>query len=69
LARALLDVEGTTAVRLGDDGLLDVETARLDALQSALPEIAARERAGVRSLSVSDASLDALFDDLVGGAR
>jgi ABC-2 type transport system ATP-binding protein len=69
LARALLDVEGTTAVRLGEDGLLDVETARLDALQSALPEIAARERAGVRSLSVSDASLDALFDDLVGGAR
>lgn len=69
LARALLDVEGVTAVRIGEDGLLDVETARLDALQNALPEIAARERAGVRELSVSDASLDSLFDDLVGGTR
>ncbi len=69
LARALLDVEGVTAVRLGEHGLLDIETSRLDALQTALPAIAAHERVGVRSLSVSDASLDALFDDLVGGVR
>ncbi|MCY2961889.1 MAG: ABC transporter ATP-binding protein [Planctomycetota bacterium] len=69
LARALLDVDGVTAVRLGDDGLLDVETSRLDELQTRFPAIAAAERAGVSSLSVSDASLDALFDDLVGGLR
>lgn len=69
LARALLGLDGVAAVRLGDDGLIDVETSRLDELQARLPGIAAQERAGVRSLSVSDASLDALFDDLVGGAR
>jgi len=69
LARALLDVEGVTAVRLGDDGLLDVETSRLEELQARLPAIADAARAGVRGLSVSDASLDALFDDLVGGVR
>lgn len=69
LARALLDVQGVTAVRLGDAGLLDVETSRLDEFQARLPAIAAEERAGVRSLTVSDASLDSLFDDLVGGVR
>lgn len=69
LARALLDLDGVTAVRLGDDGLLDVETSRLEELQSRLPAIAAEQRAGVRGLQVSDASLDALFDDLVGGVR
>jgi len=69
LARALLDLDGVTAVRLGEDGLLDVETSRLEELQARLPAIAAEQRAGVRGLSVSDASLDALFDDLVGGLR
>lgn len=69
LARELLDVEGVTAVRLGDDRLLDVETSRLEELQARLPAIAAAARAGVRGLSVSDASLDSLFDDLVGGVR
>ena len=69
LARALLDLDGVTAVRLGENGLLDVETSRLEELQARLPAIAAEQRAGVRGLSVSDASLDALFDDLVGGLR
>lgn len=69
LARALLELDGVTAVRLGDDGLIDVETSRLEELQTRLPAIATQERAGVRGLSVSDASLDALFDDLVGGVR
>jgi len=69
LARALLSLDGVTSVRVGNDGELDVETSRLDELQARLPQIAAEERAGVRGFTVADASLDSLFDDLVGGAR
>ncbi len=69
LARALLAVDGVTAVRLDGAGRLDVETARLDELTARLPAIATAERAGIEAFSVADASLDALFDDLVGGGR
>lgn len=69
LARALLDLDGVTSVRLGADGQLDVETSRLEELQARFPAIAAEARAGVNGLAVSDASLDALFDDLVGNPR
>ena len=67
LARALLDLEGTLSVRIGPDGKLAVETNDLDGLQIALPAITARERPGVRAFEIVDTSLEALFDDLVGG--
>jgi ABC-2 type transport system ATP-binding protein len=69
LARALLALDGVSAVRIGADGALDVETKSLEELETRLPAIAAEVRAGVRRLSIADASLDALFDDLVGGVR
>jgi ABC-2 type transport system ATP-binding protein len=69
LARALLVLAGVTSVRVGDGGALDVETRDLAELQAHLPALAAEARAGLRRLAVSDASLDALYDELVGGAR
>ncbi|MBL8862822.1 MAG: ABC transporter ATP-binding protein [Planctomycetes bacterium] len=69
LARALLTLDGVSAVRVGEDGALEVETRDLAELETRLPALAAEVRAGVRRLAIADASLDALFDELVGGAR
>jgi len=67
LARALLELEGTSTVRIDPDGgLLSVETFDLGRFHAELPRIAARERAGIQTLESTDAGLDAVFDYLVG---
>ena len=67
LARALLDHEAVTAVRLAPDGSgLSIETSDVERFFAGLPAIAARERAGIESLETPDAGLEAVFDYLVG---
>jgi ABC-2 type transport system ATP-binding protein len=69
LARALLALDGVTSVRVGAEGALDVETRDLAELETCFAAIAAETKAGVQRMAVADASLDALFDELVGGTR
>jgi ABC-2 type transport system ATP-binding protein len=65
LAGALiaLDCVGSTRV---EDGALSVETHDLGDFLERLPAVCAASRAGVRSLDCPDASLEAVFDYLVG---
>jgi len=65
LARALVALEHVESVRIGAEGAVDVETRDLAAFQGEFAALAARERAGVRSLVSADASLEAVFDYLV----
>jgi ABC-2 type transport system ATP-binding protein len=66
LARALVSLDHVASVRLdADGGTIALETRDLAAFQSDFPAIAARERAGVRSVESADASLEAVFDYLV----
>lgn len=67
LARALLALEGTSSVALAPEGdRLALETFDLERFHAELPAIAARERAGIRTLASTDAGLEAVFDYLVG---
>jgi ABC-2 type transport system ATP-binding protein len=67
LARALLELEGTSSVHVAPEGgRLALETFDLPAFHAELPRIAARERAGIQTLESTDAGLDAVFDYLVG---
>jgi ABC-2 type transport system ATP-binding protein len=65
LARALVELDGVSSVRLADGGRLTVETGDVDGFFAALTTVAARERAGILSLESHDASLEAIFDYLV----
>lgn len=66
LASALLERPEVTSVRLAPDGRgLALETSDLEALWTALPELAVRARAGIQSFESTDASLEAVFDYLV----
>ncbi len=65
LARALVACEEVTSVRLGEDGLVSLETRDLDAFQRQLTGIVAAGGFGVRALESVDASLEAVFDYLV----
>ncbi|MEZ6013500.1 MAG: ABC transporter ATP-binding protein [Planctomycetota bacterium] len=74
LAKALVALDYVESVRIGSppgnaaspsEGTLDIETRDLAAFQAEFPALAARERAGVRSLESGDASLEAVFDYLV----
>jgi ABC-2 type transport system ATP-binding protein len=67
LAKALVELEDVTSVRLATDGgRLTVETSDVERFFGALTAVAARERAGILSLESHDASLEAVFDYLVG---
>jgi ABC-2 type transport system ATP-binding protein len=67
LARALLELEGTSSVHLAPEGgRLSLETFDLPRFHAELPALAARERAGIQTLESTDAGLDAVFDYLVG---
>lgn len=67
LAGALLERPHVRAVSLSDDGHeLLVETDDTSAFESEFSGIAARTSAGVRSLKSDDATLEAVFDYLVG---
>ena len=66
LAEAVLRFDHVDALTLGEDGLLTVETRDLDDLCRSLPALAGEVRAGIKSLESSDASLEAVFDYLVG---
>ena len=67
LAGALLEFEHVDNLRLSQDGEgLEVDTRDLDALLDALPAITAKLRPGISSLESTDASLEAVFDYLMG---
>jgi ABC-2 type transport system ATP-binding protein len=67
LARRLVDFEDVLSVRFTpEEQRLTVETRDLEAFQAQFTRAAAEERAGVRTLESSDASLEAVFDYLVG---
>lgn len=67
LARRLVDFEDVLSVRFApEEQRLTVETRDLEAFQAQFTRAAAEERAGVRTLESSDASLEAVFDYLVG---
>lgn len=65
LARALLEIEGVSSVRLEPDGRIVLETGDLPRFSRELPRIAAAERAGIESFESTDAGLEAVFDYLV----
>ena len=66
LARALLELEEVSSVRLGPDGrTVSLETNDIEKLFADLPHVAARARAGIQSLEATDAGLEAVFDYLV----
>jgi ABC-2 type transport system ATP-binding protein len=66
LARALVDLPGVRALHLSqDETSLGIETSDLEGFLAALPAVAARARAGIRSLETPDAGLEAVFDYLV----
>ncbi|MEO6595635.1 MAG: ABC transporter ATP-binding protein [Planctomycetota bacterium] len=64
LARALMAVDGVASVRLDGD-LVMVETTDLARFEAELPRIAVDERAGITSLDMPDAGLEAVFDYMV----
>ena len=66
LAQRLIGWDSVRSVRVGSDGLLALETADLELFQRELTALAARERFGLRGLESVDASLEAIFDYLVG---
>ncbi|MGD2016841.1 MAG: ABC transporter ATP-binding protein [Planctomycetota bacterium] len=67
LASALLELEHVRSVHLGTDpGALRVETDDIAAFHGAFAGLAARTRAGVTRFQSDDASLEAVFDYLVG---
>ena len=67
LASALREREHVRAVHLGTDpGALRVETDDIAAFHGAFAGLAARTRAGVTRFQSDDASLEAVFDYLVG---
>jgi ABC-2 type transport system ATP-binding protein len=67
LARALVELEDVVKLELAADGSrLSVETRDLDRFLARFTAIAASERAGVVGLESHDASLEAVFDYLVG---
>ncbi|MEM9801102.1 MAG: ABC transporter ATP-binding protein [Planctomycetota bacterium] len=67
LASALLELEHVRAVNLApDDETLLIETADVASFHSAFAGVAAEVRAGVKKLQSDDASLEAVFDYLVG---
>lgn len=66
LAAALVALEDVSSVRLAPDGRLSVETSDVERFFAQFTAIAARERAGVVGLESHDASLEAVFDYLVG---
>ncbi|MDE0916041.1 MAG: ABC transporter ATP-binding protein [Planctomycetota bacterium] len=67
LARALLELPHVNSTTLKEDtGDLHVETRDIQAFHADLPALASRTRSGIESLESSDASLDAVFDYLVG---
>jgi ABC-2 type transport system ATP-binding protein len=65
LAGALLALECVGSARI-ENGALALETHDLGAFLERLPAVAAEARAGVASLDCPDASLEAVFDYLVG---
>ncbi len=67
LARALLELPHVHSATLEEaTGDLHIETRDIRAFHSDLPALASRTRSGIASLESSDASLDAVFDYLVG---
>lgn len=67
LARALLELTHVHSATLDEaTGGLHIETRDIRAFHSDLPALAKRTRSGIESLESSDASLDAVFDYLVG---
>ena len=67
LARALLGLTHVHSATLDEEtGGVHVETRDIRAFHSELPALASRTRSGIESLESSDASLDAVFDYLVG---
>ena len=67
LAKALVELDDVTSIRLAPEGgRLTVETSDVERFFGALTSVAARERAGILSLESHDASLEAVFDYLVG---
>lgn len=67
LAQRLVAFEDVLSVRFApEDGRLTVETRNLERFRSQFTAAAAAERAGVRTFESSDASLEAVFDYLVG---
>ena len=61
----MIEVEGVSSARVdAQDGLL-IETTDREKLQSELPRIAVDVRAGIKSLDMPDAGLEAVFDYLV----
>jgi ABC-2 type transport system ATP-binding protein len=65
LARRLIELEDVTSVRLEEERL-SIETRDLERFYRGLTAVAAEERAGLRALKSADASLEAIFDYLVG---
>jgi len=67
LASAVLAFPHVDAVSLaGPDGRLSIETRDVEAFFRELPPLAAELRAGLQALESPDASLEAVFDYLVG---
>lgn len=66
LAEALVRFEHVDQLQLSDDGELHVQTRDIAGLTEALPPLAAELRVGIQSLESSDASMEAVFDYLVG---
>jgi len=67
LAAKLFDQPHVRAVSLGADGeSVQIETDNVAEFHVTFAAVAAEARAGVRSLSSDDASLEAVFDYLVG---
>lgn len=67
LASALLELEHVRSVHLGGDaGSLRIETDDIAAFHGAFPALASRTGAGVTRFQSDDASLEAVFDYLVG---
>ena len=66
LARRIVQFDDVTSVRLPEEGRLAVETRDIERFLTEFTRVAAEERAGVRTLESTDASLEAVFDYLVG---
>ena len=67
LAEALMRLEHVDSAALSQqDEQLDLETRDLTAFERDLPSVVERTRPGLRSLESADASLEAIFDYMVG---
>ncbi len=67
LAEAVLRIDHVQALTLAEDGQgLEIETRDLDDFCRRLPLLASELRAGIKSFESGDASLEAVFDYLVG---